>query len=114
MIEYHGWVTLCCSAAANWDDGQWDTARDEIEHQISRFRVDDGHWVAFAETTESIQALQLSGYTEQDISPLLQLMEFVGRTVPDSYGELVVLQHGFGDLSTASRYRLAAGRVSRL
>ena len=69
---------------------------------------------SFAETTESMQTLQLSGYTEEDIAPLLQLMEFVGRTVPDSYGELVVLEGDRPDLVSAVRYRLTDGRMSRL
>ena len=111
MIEYHGWVTLCCTDET-WDDGQWGHAREAVEREIARFKVEDGHWVVFAETAESMQSLQLSGNTEQDIAPLLRLMEFVGRTIPGSYGELVVLQGDRPDLATASRYRLADGRVT--
>jgi hypothetical protein len=113
MIEYHGWVTLCCTNAT-WDDGQWGDARDAVERETAYFQVEDGHWVRFAETTEAMQTLQLSGFTEEDIAPLLQLMEFVGRTVPNSYGELVTLEGDRPNFTTASRYRLADGRVSRL
>jgi hypothetical protein len=112
MIEYHGWVTLRCTAAT-WDDGQWDDARKEVEREIAKFKIEHGHWVAFAETTQSMRTLQLSGHTEQDIAPLLQLMEFVGRTVPGSYGELVILEGDRLELVTASRYRLTDGRISR-
>ena len=111
MIEYHGWVTLCCTNQ-NWADDE-DAARRNIEHEIARFSIEDGHWISFAETTESMQTLQLSGYTGQEIDPVLRLLEFVGKVVPDAYGELVMIEDAHPDLSAASRYRLAAGRVSR-
>jgi hypothetical protein len=113
MTEYHGWVTLCCTDAT-WDDGRWGDARDEVERQIAQFKVEDGHSIAFAATTEAMQTLQLSGCTDRDIAPVLKLMELVGRTVPNSYGELVALEGDHPDLSTGHRYRLTGGRVSRL
>jgi len=112
MIEYHGWVTLCCNDE-NFADDDWDAARQEVSREIARFRVEDGHWVAFADTTESMQTLQLSGRTEDDIDSVLRLMDSVGRVVRDSYGELVVIEDANPDLATATRYRLASGRVSR-
>ena len=113
MTEYHGWVTLCCTDAT-WDDGRSGDARDEVERQIAQFKVAEGHSIAFAETTEAMQTLQLSGCTDRDIASVLRLMELVGRTVPNSYGELVALEGDRPDLDTAHRYRLTAGRVSRL
>ena len=113
MTEYHGWITLCCTDAT-WDDGRWGDARDEIQRQIAHFNAEDGHSIAFAETTESMQTLQLSGCTEQDIALVLKLMELVGQTVPNSYGELVAFEGDRPDLATAQRYRLTGGRLSRL
>jgi hypothetical protein len=113
MIEYHGWVTLCCTDTT-WDDGDWADARDQIERQIAQFKIEDGHSIAFAATTASMQTLQLSGYTEHDIAPIVELMEVVGRTVPNSYGELLAIDGDLPDLARARRYRLTGGRVSRL
>lgn len=110
MIEYHGWITLE-SADPTWDDGKWGDACDDIQRQIANFKVDDGHCVAFAETTEGMDALQLSGFTNDPVEKLLGLMARVGSIVPGSYGELTVLNTGC-DLSGARRYRLANGAVS--
>jgi hypothetical protein len=112
MIEYHGWVTLFC-AVEGFSDNDWREARRSIQREIAVFLPEDGHWVTFAETTESMQTLQLSGHTEQQIEPLLRLMEFVGRAVPGSYGELLVIQDKQPNLAAASRYQLFRGKVSQ-
>jgi hypothetical protein len=112
MIEYHGWITLCC-ADKKWADNDWDSARQTVAGEVARFSVADGHLISFAETTNSMQTVMLSGHTDEDITGVLRFMEFVGGVVRDSYGELLVLSDAQTDLSTAARYRLTGGRVLR-
>lgn len=112
MIEYHGWITLCC-ADKDWSDGDWDAARQTVVGEISRFSVADGHSISFAETTHSMQTVFLSGYIDEDITSVVRFMEFVGAVMRDSYGELLVLSDAQTDLHTAARYRLTGGRVLR-
>ena len=109
MIEYHGWITLCCSDE-KWADDDWDAARVALAREMERFSVEDGHYVSFAETTNSMQAILLSGHTDEEIGSIVRFMEFVPGVLRDSYGELVVLDDA-ADLSKAARYRLAGGRV---
>ena len=112
MIEYHGWITLCC-ADKKWADDHWDSARQKVAGEISRFSVADGHSISFAEMTNSMQTVLLSGHTDEDIARVVRFMEFVGSVVQDSYGELVVLDDARSDLTAAARYRLVGGRVLR-
>jgi hypothetical protein len=112
MIEYHGWITLCC-ADKKWADDDWDAARETVAGEIARFSVAEGHSISFAETTNSMQTVLLSGHTDEDITGVVRFMESVGGVVSDSYGELVVIGDAQADLSTAARYRLTGGRVLR-
>lgn len=87
MIEYHGWITLCC-ANKEWSDDDWDAARQTVVGEISRFSVADGHTISFAETTNSMQTVLLSGHTDEDIRGVVRFMEFVGAVMCDSSGSL--------------------------
>ncbi len=112
MTEYHGWITLRCTGKM-WADDDWDAAHKAIAGEIAKFSVEDGHSIALAETTNAMQSVLLSGRTDESIEVIVALMEFVGRAVPDSYGELVSLDEVQADLRVAARYKLSRGQVLR-
>jgi len=111
MIEYHGWITLCCSSDT-WADDDWDAAKLAIEQEMKRCSVEGEQVFAFAETVNSMQTITLTGYADCDIQAVLGFMEFTSRILPESYGELVAFDSPW-DSQKSGRFRLSSGRVER-
>ena len=111
MTEYHGWIVLRCTNP-DWSNDEWDTARALLAGELSLLTPEDGHAIAFTETVNSMQTIFLHGYVDTPIEAVTSLFLFAAKAVPDSYGELLVLDEDRSDAFTAAqRYRLEAGTL---
>ena len=113
LSEYHGWVVMV--ARLDWADDDWDRARLQVAEAISPFSPEDGHCIQFAEEHLNPRPTVLFSGCAHGIEAVLQLVSFIGRVFPDSYGELVVLDDADDawSVSAARRYRLESGVCSK-